>query len=51
MKKDFKLAIDELDRTADIAKHNTKYPPQKEGKFRKKVYKSCKSAIKALRQL
>lgn len=47
----YKLAIAELDRTADIAKQNSKYPPQKEMVFRKKVYKSCKHAIKALRQL
>ena len=50
-KPDFKLAIEELDRTADNAKTNFKYKPQKEIKFRKKVYKSCKGAIKALRQL
>lgn len=47
----FRLAAEELDRSADIAKHNTNYPPSKEKAFRKKVYKSCKGAIKALRQL
>lgn len=51
IKPKFRLAVAELDRTADIAKQNLKYPPQKEAVFRKKVYKSCKHAIKALGQL